>query len=102
VRVNGNEVSDKDLCAAFTAVEQARLGLDNDGDGHGDEIALTYFEVGTLAAVWHFAQAGIDIAVLEIGLGGRLDAVNAFEPDCAVVTSIDIDHQGFWVIRAKV
>lgn len=93
VRVNGNEVSDKDLCAAFTAVEQARLGLDNDSDG--DEIALTYFEVGTLAAVWHFAQAGIDIAVLEIGLGGRLDAVNAFEPDCAVVTSIDIDHQEF-------
>jgi dihydrofolate synthase/folylpolyglutamate synthase len=91
VRVNGNEVSDQDLCAAFTAVEQARLGQDNDGD----EIALTYFEVGTLAAVWHFAQAGIDIAVLEIGLGGRLDAVNAFEPDCAVVTSIDIDHQEF-------
>lgn len=91
VRVNGNEVSDKDLCAAFTAVEQARLGLDNDGD----EIALTYFEVGTLAAVWHFSQAGIDIAVLEIGLGGRLDAVNAFEPDSAVVTSIDIDHQEF-------
>jgi dihydrofolate synthase/folylpolyglutamate synthase len=91
VRVNGNEVSDQDLCAAFTAVEQARLGQDNDGD----EIALTYFEVGTLAAVWHFAQAGIDIAVLEIGLGGRLDAVNAFEPDSAVVTSIDIDHQEF-------
>jgi dihydrofolate synthase/folylpolyglutamate synthase len=91
VRVNGNEVSDQDLCAAFTAVEQARLGLTNDGD----EIALTYFEVGTLAAVWHFSQAGIDIAVLEIGLGGRLDAVNAFEPDSAVVTSIDIDHQEF-------
>jgi len=91
VRVNGDEVSDKDLCVAFTAVEQARLGLNNDGD----EIALTYFEVGTLAAIWHFAQAGIDIAVLEIGLGGRLDAVNAFDPDCAVVTSVDIDHQEF-------
>jgi dihydrofolate synthase/folylpolyglutamate synthase len=91
VRVNGNEVNDQDLCKAFTAVEQARLGF-VDGD---DEISLTYFEVGTLAAVWHFAQVGIDIAVLEIGLGGRLDAVNAFEPDSAVVTSIDIDHQEF-------
>ncbi len=90
VRINGNEVSDQDLCAAFAAVEHARLGQHAD-----EEIALTYFEVGTLAAVWHFAQAGIDIAVLEIGLGGRLDAVNAFEPDCAVVTSVDIDHQEF-------
>jgi dihydrofolate synthase/folylpolyglutamate synthase len=91
VRVNGEEASDQDLCAAFTAVEQARLGLDN----NAEEVALTYFEVGTLAAIWHFAQAGIDIAVLEIGLGGRLDAVNAFEPDCAVVTSVDLDHQEF-------
>jgi len=91
VRVNGDEASDKDLCTAFTAVEQARLGLSNDHE----EIALTYFEVGTLAAIWHFAQSGIDIAILEIGLGGRLDAVNAFESDCAVVTSIDIDHQEF-------
>jgi len=91
VRVNGDEVGDADLCAAFAAVEQARLGL-NSGD---EEIALTYFEVGTLAAVWHFVQARIDIAILEIGLGGRLDAVNAFEPDCAVVTSVDIDHQEF-------
>lgn len=91
VRVNGVEASDDALCKAFAAVEQARLGL-NAAD---DEIALTYFEVGTLAAVWHFAQSAIDIAVLEIGLGGRLDAVNVFEPDCAVVTSVDIDHQEF-------
>lgn len=91
VRVNGVEASDDALCKAFSAVEQARLGL-NAAD---DEISLTYFEVGTLAAVWHFAQSAIDIAVLEIGLGGRLDAVNVFEPDCAVVTSVDIDHQEF-------
>ncbi len=91
VRINGVEASDEALCVAFAAVERARLGV-NAGD---DEIALTYFEVGTLAAVWHFAQSAIDIAVLEIGLGGRLDAVNAFEPDCAVVTSVDIDHQEF-------
>ena len=91
VRVNGVEASDDALCKAFAAVEQARLGL----NATDDEIALTYFEVGTLAAVWHFAQSAIDVAVLEIGLGGRLDAVNVFEPDCAVVTSVDIDHQEF-------
>jgi len=91
VRVNGVEVSDDELCRAFAAVEQARLGL----NPQDEEIALTYFEVGTLAAVWLFTQLGIDVAVLEIGLGGRLDAVNAFEPDCAVVTSIDLDHQEF-------
>ncbi len=91
VRINGNETSDKDLCTAFAAIEQARLGLNSEDD----EVALTYFEVGTLAAIWHFSQSKIDIAVLEIGLGGRLDAVNAFEPDCAIVTSIDLDHQEF-------
>lgn len=94
VRVNGNEVSDADLCAAFAAVEVARLKtlrLETDNAA----IQLTYFEVGTLAAMWHFMQTGIDVAILEIGLGGRLDAVNAFEPSCAIVTSIDIDHQEF-------
>lgn len=87
VRVNGAEVSDADLCAAFTAIEQAR----------NDQVAiqLTYFEVGTLAAIWNFMQANIDVAVLEIGLGGRLDAVNAFEPDSAIVTSVDLDHMEF-------
>ncbi len=90
VRVNGIEASDTDLCRAFAAVEQARQG------GAQDEVvSLTYFEIGTLAAIWHFCQQQIDVAVLEIGLGGRLDAVNAFAPDCAVVTSVDIDHQEF-------
>ncbi|MDO9282620.1 MAG: bifunctional tetrahydrofolate synthase/dihydrofolate synthase [Methylotenera sp.] len=87
VLINGAEVSDEALCAAFSAVETARQS--------GDAIALTYFEVGTLAAMWHFAQIGIDVAILEIGLGGRLDAVNAFEPNCAIVTSVDLDHQEF-------
>lgn len=90
VRVNGLEASDWDLCKAFAAVEVARQG-----SGADDEVLLTYFEIGTLAAIWHFCQQKIDIAVLEIGLGGRLDAVNAFNPDCAIVTSIDIDHQEF-------
>lgn len=87
VRVNGSEVSDDALCTAFAAVDAARQGE--------DAIPLTYFEVGTLAAMWHFAQIGIDVAILEIGLGGRLDAVNAFEPNCAIVTSVDLDHQEF-------
>lgn len=84
VRVAGVEVDDAQLCRAFEIVEQAR----------GD-IPLTYFEFGTLAAIWHLVESGIDVAVLEIGLGGRLDAVNAFEPDCAIITSIDLDHIDF-------
>lgn len=88
VKVNGNEVDDRSLCEAFEAVESARRDA-------GDEIPLTYFEVGTLAAVWHFVQTGVDVAILEIGLGGRLDAVNAFKPDCSIVTAVDLDHQEF-------
>ena len=84
VRVNRIEVSDGDLCTAFTAVDQAR----------GDT-ALTYFEFGTLGAVWHFMQEKVDVAILEVGLGGRLDAVNAFDADCAIVTSIDMDHMDY-------
>ena len=84
VRVACEEISDADLIAAFQAVESARQSTQ-----------LTYFEYGTLAAMWHFAQAGLDVVILEVGLGGRLDAVNAFEPDCAVVTSVDLDHMEF-------
>jgi len=89
VRINSNEATDAELCAAFAVVDAARLEADD------VTVPLTYFEVGTLAAMWHFMQANIDIAILEIGLGGRLDAVNAFEPSCAIVTSIDLDHQDF-------
>lgn len=81
VRILCSEVEESQLCRAFAAVEAAR----------GD-IPLTYFEFGTLAAVWHFVEVGVEVAVLEIGLGGRLDAVNAFEPSCSIVTSIDLDH----------
>ncbi len=88
VKVNNVEVDDQSLCLAFEAIDAARQLA-------GDEIPLTYFEVGTLAAVWHFVQTGIDVAILEIGLGGRLDAVNAFDPDCAIVTTIDLDHQEY-------
>ncbi len=84
VRVNRTPVGDEILCHAFTAVEAAR----------GD-ISLTYFEFGTLAAMWHFLQASVDVAVLEVGLGGRLDAVNIFDADCAIVTSVALDHMDY-------
>lgn len=81
VRLDGGEASDEQLCAAFAEVERARGAT-----------PLTYFEFGTLAATWLFARAGLDALVLEVGLGGRLDAVNAIDADCAVLTSIGIDH----------
>ena len=84
VRINGQPVADADLCAAFARVEAARQSV-------GD-VALTYFEFGTLAAWEVFAAAGLEAVILEVGLGGRLDAVNAYEPDLAIVTSIDLDH----------
>ncbi len=89
VRVDAIEVTDEDLCAAFNAVDSARVDVNNQGT------PLTYFEVGTLAAMWHFMQTGVEVAILEVGLGGRLDAVNAFEPSCSIITSIDLDHQEF-------
>jgi dihydrofolate synthase / folylpolyglutamate synthase len=84
VKVNNKPISDADLCAAFAAVEDARA-----------EIELTYFEMGTLAAVWHFLQTKLDVVVLEVGLGGRLDAVNIFDADCAILTNVDLDHMEY-------
>ncbi len=81
VRISGSELDDASLCEAFAAVEAARW-----------QVPLTYFEFGTLAALWLFARAHVEVAVLEVGLGGRLDAVNAVDPDCAVLTSVGIDH----------
>lgn len=88
LRLNHQEVSDEALCQAFSSVEAARTA-------NNQPIELTYFEFGTLAAVWYLMQINIDVAILEIGLGGRLDAVNAFEPDCAIVTNVDLDHQDY-------
>ncbi|MFL6587092.1 MAG: bifunctional tetrahydrofolate synthase/dihydrofolate synthase [Luteimonas sp.] len=82
VRIDGHDVDDAALVEAFEAVEAAR----------GDT-SLTYFETGTLAALWLFARAALDLAVLEVGLGGRLDAVNIVEPDVAVITTVGLDHQ---------
>ena len=79
--VNGSPVSDQDLLAAFNAIEAAR----------GD-ISLTYFEVATLAALWIFREHKVDVQVLEVGLGGRLDAVNIIDADLTIITSIGLDH----------
>lgn len=81
VRINGEMVSDEELRESFERVELSRKN-----------ISLTYFEFGTVAALDIFRRRAIDVAVLEIGLGGRLDAVNAVEPDVSIVTSIGIDH----------
>ncbi len=89
VRVNGQEVSDEALCSAFERVEAARQAVT------GGAVELTYFEFGTLAAWDVFMQSGLDVVILEVGLGGRLDAVNIFDADVAIVTSIDMDHMDY-------
>jgi dihydrofolate synthase/folylpolyglutamate synthase len=81
IRIDGVEVGDNELCAAFERIEHARA-----------KVPLTYFEFGTLAALEVFRARGVEIAVLEVGMGGRLDAVNAVDADAAIVTSIGIDH----------
>ncbi len=83
-RLNGQPVDDQALLASFAAVEAAR-----------GEISLTYFEFTTLAICHLLAHAGLDVAILEVGLGGRLDAVNVIDADVAIVTSIDIDHTDY-------
>jgi dihydrofolate synthase / folylpolyglutamate synthase len=82
VRSFGRDIDDDALVDAFQRIETARA-----------DIALTYFEFGTLAALWIFAQSELDLAVLEVGLGGRLDAVNIIDADAAIVTTVDLDHQ---------
>lgn len=82
VSIDGRMVGDADLCAAFRAV-QAALG----------DVSLSYFEFGTLAAFWLFKRQPLDVWVLEVGLGGRLDAVNLLDADVAVLTTVDLDHQ---------
>jgi len=83
VRISKADADDASLVRAFAAVENARVAVG---------VALTYFEFGTLAAMWLFIEQRVDVLILEVGLGGRLDAVNVFEPDCALVMSVDIDH----------
>ncbi|MES2604848.1 MAG: bifunctional tetrahydrofolate synthase/dihydrofolate synthase [Pseudomonadota bacterium] len=81
VGLNDRLATDAELCAGFAAVEQAR----------GD-LSLTYFEFGTLAAFWLFAQIKPDFIILEVGLGGRLDAVNIIDANVSLLTNVDLDH----------
>ncbi len=83
-RIDGQSASDAQLCAAFEQVEAVR-----------GEVSLTYFEFSTLAIMKLFADAGLDAVILEVGLGGRLDAVNIIDADVAIVTSVDLDHMEF-------
>ena len=85
LRLLGETVEAAELVAAFERVEKARAF--NEG-----EISLTYFEFSTLAILDVMARSNLDVAILEVGLGGRLDAVNIIDADCAVITSIDLDH----------
>jgi dihydrofolate synthase/folylpolyglutamate synthase len=84
VRIQGEDASDESLVRGFEAVESAR----------GDT-PLTYFEFGTLAAFRIFADAAVEVMILEVGLGGRLDAVNITDADVSIVVSVDLDHQAF-------
>lgn len=84
IALDGKPVADELICKAFAQIERAR----------GD-ISLTYFEFGTLAAFLVFAEQKPDVAILEVGLGGRLDAVNLIDPDVSVVTTIALDHESW-------
>jgi dihydrofolate synthase / folylpolyglutamate synthase len=84
VRIGGEEADDERLVRGFERVEAARGAT-----------PLTYFEYGTLGALAAFEEAGIEVAILEVGLGGRLDAVNIVDADCAIVASVDLDHQAY-------
>lgn len=84
VLIDGESASDRELVAAFEAVDAAR-----------GEVPLTYFEFGTLAALFLFARSAPEVVILEVGLGGRLDAVNLVDPDIAVITSVALDHESW-------
>ncbi len=81
IRLDGEEATDESICSAFESIDWAR-----------GEVPLTYFEFGTLAALYLFARHAPDVILLEVGLGGRLDAVNILDPDVALITTVDIDH----------
>ncbi|KFN44900.1 bifunctional tetrahydrofolate synthase/dihydrofolate synthase [Arenimonas oryziterrae] len=89
VRLDGADADDAQLIAAFERIEAARLR------DPADPVPLTYFEFGTLAALLVFEQFQPDLAILEVGLGGKLDAVNLVDADVAVITTVDLDHQDY-------
>jgi len=81
IKIDGDVVSDEQICQAFERIDAVR-----------DEVSLSYFEFGTLAAIDIFWRSGLDVQLLEVGLGGRLDAVNILDSDVSLITSISIDH----------
>jgi dihydrofolate synthase/folylpolyglutamate synthase len=87
MRIDGEAASAAQFVPGMEAVELARAP-----GGDVEAVSLTYFEFTTLAVLWVLARSGLDVVILEVGLGGRLDAVNIVDPDCAVITSIDLDH----------
>ena len=92
LRIGGVAVDPKSLVTGFLAVEAARV---SDSSGDFDDVSLTYFEFTTLAILHVMTESKLDIAILEVGLGGRLDAVNIIDADCAIITSIDLDHMEY-------
>ncbi len=88
VRIAGHEAADELLVASFGKIEAARIAS-------SPPVPLTYFEFATLSALHIFAQQAVEVAVLEVGLGGRLDAVNIIDADASVVVSVDLDHQSY-------
>ena len=84
IRVNLQPITDENVCAAFIAVEDNRHST-----------PLTYFEMVTLAALWYFKQCKLDVIILEVGIGGRLDATNIIDADVTIITTVDLDHQDY-------
>lgn len=103
IRINGKDASDQILCNAFEKVYQATYPSGNGANNAQTEndkinqtpITLTYFEYATLCALAVFAEQQVDICLLEVGLGGRLDATNIIDADISVITSIGLDHQSY-------
>lgn len=86
IAINNHPLEDEKICAAFEKIDQARRNIE------GNDISLTYFEFGTLAAILNFIEEEVDVAILEVGLGGRLDAANLWDASLAIITGIAIDH----------
>lgn len=84
IRINQNPLSDEAICEAFKAIEAVR-----------EDTVLTYFEMATLAALWQFKRQCLDVVILEVGIGGRLDATNIIDADVAIITTVDFDHQEY-------
>ena len=84
IKINKQPISDLDLCNIFDLIEKSRA-----------DIMLTYFETATLACLWYFKHAKLDVIILEVGMGGRLDATNIVNADLSIVTTVDLDHQAY-------